>query len=147
MPTKKDSDVWPLGNDCIAKTREYLGEADWGVQTFGVTNLRNGNGSVMLGGDRMGLQTVIKKGRNSPALGQLADLESKDTTAIALTNPLLEEDLDKCPVRYISIQNPLSFQPRSYSPTKKDTERNRIAATIAKTRRNNPTRKEKNRNQ
>ena len=98
MPTKKDSDVWPLGNDCIAKSREYLGGVDLGVQTLGVTNLRNGNGSVMLGGDNMGLQTVMKKGRNSPALGQLADREAKDMTAIALTNPLLEEDLDECPV-------------------------------------------------
>ena len=99
MPTKKDSDVWPLGNDCIAKSRGYLGEADWVVQTLGVTNLRNGNGSVMLGGDNTGLQTVMKKGRNAPALGQLADREAKDMTAIALTNPLLEEDLDECPVR------------------------------------------------
>ena len=107
MPTKNDSDVWPLGNDCMAKSREYLGEPDWGVQTFGVTNLRNGNGSVMLGGDRMGLQTVMKKGRNSPAWGQLADREPKDMIAVALTNPLLEEDLHECPVRYISIQTPL----------------------------------------
>ena len=67
MPIKKDSDVWPLGNDCIAKRMGNLGDGCWGVQTLGVTNLRNGNGSAMSGGGRMGLQTVMKKGRNSPA--------------------------------------------------------------------------------
>ena len=34
-------------------------------------NLRNG--SFMLGGGKFGLQTVMKKGRNSPAPGQLTD--------------------------------------------------------------------------
>ena len=111
--------MWPLGNDCIAKSRWFLGEADWGVQTFGVTNLRNGNGSVMLGGDKMGLQTVMKKGRNAPVVGQLADREPKDMTAIALTNPLLEENLDECPVRYISIHNPLFFPATLVQPNGK----------------------------
>ena len=52
------------------------------MQSFGVANIGNGTGSVMLGCDYLGVLSGMKKGRNSPAWGQLEDREPKDTVII-----------------------------------------------------------------
>lgn len=58
----------------------------------------------MFGGDRTGLQTVMKNGRYSPVSESVIMNRDENVTQqlIALTNPLFEEDLYERPNRNVS---------------------------------------------
>ena len=79
----------------------------------------------------------MKKGRNSPALLQLADHDRRNEKS-ALTNPLLEEGLNESPDQHISVQ-PSSFPLYANSPRKTTETDNNPEREREKEKEKNPT--------